>query len=1572
MSQFDSAGMRYRFEIDTQGLSELRAAREELQATKEAFSSFSRELTARASAAGTVADRLRALRIEARLAAISTAEETAESRKNIVVLNQRAQAIEAYNKQFDKKFRLDQAAAVASERNFVAERRLASEELNLSRAHESVTKVLDKRAQIETRRAVIQERQVALTDREAKSLGILTDEQLRLVAAKERLAAIKQSATDPELASLQAQSRALSSIVEARTRVAALRQDISDPTLISLRSQGDALQRIIAARSKLADLQRRFTEADPELTSLRQQSASLSRILAARERVAVLQQQTSDPELIALRGEAAAMAKILAARERLASLQQQATDPELSTLKAQAAAITQITTARERLLNLQQQARDPELQRIRAETSAIRDELKATQDLANAQRLSGSNRLRDMQVEAEALRRQIRSEQEEATQRLLASRGLDEQGKRAERPQDPGIKQRILDFIGLGKAAGDAEGNVNRISFSFRRLIGIFAAFTIVRQVIQGFRDLIREAVEFNARTESVQVGIAGLIAATADIRNAQGQQVKGAQAFAIAQGEARRQTQLLLKDALLTATTFTDLAEAFQTAVGPGLRAGLGLDQIRVFTREISIAASSLGLAQNQLAEEVRSILSGNITRNTRIAQVLSIGNADIQRAKDAGQLFEFLQSKLSVFLDTAETSANTLPGLFVRLKGAIQVIAGAGIKPFTDDIKKALKEIIDLLVQVDRNTGSITVNPEVVATIQALTGFLRTAAEEAKRFFTELGSEKVRKLAETISDLLSLVIRTVAELLRGIEAGINLISSIIDIVRTAVQSIVPQSVLNTLTTFLRFVTREVGLILGLVIGVLTVSKLISVTWKGLSIGLLPLKFLWDEIIKKIILAKTAAQGVSLAAGLVGGAGAGVAKTATRAAGVEVAEVAGGAAVGGAAPGLLSRLFQSATGAAGTTVVKVTAITAALAAATLAAKRLVDQAEVVNERFPNESALFRFKEAFKLAFIGSGEGVARVIETSKTAAEKAMEAINASISGVSEAMESLRQEFKKFEDEARQAHDEALASVSAVGLGGAVAQINQQAAAGRLRAARELREVERELLDLQKQQAIVQVELEQKRNQFRIDTALRNAGQAVREGSLPGLIDSLATLRQIEPLLAHNAALREKINEALKFEEEVERKIAAITAPHVTQIAEAASFELERSNQLKVIEATFARSIRLAEQQGNITKAEALHAQQAAAEAQVTAALADKQRKLELADLQKQIDLTKQIRGTFPAEGDRTPKENQAVKAIDEEIAALERLQAAKQNEAVIAETIETEEAARKNRDAALTEARLTDPITAGIVEAFTRANEEVRNLFQQTVNIMTNAIQGFSQFGAQAIVSIFDPTSQFDVVAAFGQLLQSIAQQIIQMLIQLAITEIVLNAATSGLLGATFGQIGTLRGGRFEGGPVGLHEGGRIARDHHRRARGFHSGGHPSGFHGAVRPSGLHPRDTEAIWADPREWVIRAQSVAKAGDDALQRINQGDFNPYALRGALGLSGGPQSKAVTMVTAGLAAGGGVGRMSAVPAPSQAKPQGPSIAVMFPSEEAGDRALRGGEQSMLRLLAENHIYPRTR
>lgn len=345
----------------------------------------------------------------------------------------------------------------------------------------------------------------------------------------------------------------------------------------------------------------------------------------------------------------------------------------------------------------------------------------------------------------------------------------------------------------------------NRVAFTFRRLFGILAAFQAARMGVRGFVDLIKSSIDFNKQIEDSRISIAALIVATGEVKDEQGKVVKGAKAFAAAQQEAARQSALLRQDALKTTATYGELLKAFQAGVGPGLEAGLNLDQIREVTIRVSQAAGALGLAQNQLIEEIRSLLRGTIqARTTIVASVLGITNADVRRAKEAGNLFDFLSARLEGFKLAAAETQNTVSGLTARLRDAIAFAAGVAGVDFFASLKASLRDIFSTLVSIKKDAKGviqeITPRPETVKVLRGLfdgLGKLMDATREG------LKGLDVKPLAEGFADIASLI--TGADMKTAFEAMVALA----EVVGTAIFA-----ALESLRDVARLVAPLIGLV--------------------------------------------------------------------------------------------------------------------------------------------------------------------------------------------------------------------------------------------------------------------------------------------------------------------------------------------------------------------------------------------------------------------------------------------------------------------------------------------------------------------------------------------------------------------------------------------------------------------------------------------------------------------------------------------------------------------------------------------------------------------------------------
>lgn len=374
------------------------------------------------------------------------------------------------------------------------------------------------------------------------------------------------------------------------------------------------------------------------------------------------------------------------------------------------------------------------------------------------------------------------------------------------------------------KTLSGTAGATDALSFSVGGLVKTVLAAATAFAGFQGFKTFISEGLEFNKTIETANLGIASLITSQTEMKNKQGEVVTGVDKLRIAQELATDQVNKLRIAGLQTTATTEELVVAFQQAVGVGLRWGLTLDQIRGLTIQMSQAAGALGLPMNQLNEEVRDLLGGNINpRNTRIATALGITNEQIRQAQKAGTLFDFVTKRLEAFSIAGEATAKSFSGVMSNVKEAVQNLAGDATKPLFDSLKETgqrnLEEIFDLKNAriSSKFAGILDVAKTVFGGIgDLLSNALDGAVDGAKEFSKWLEQNNVviaqtfaaisavgDEVGSLVKDVISLFISLgqVSTESGGIKAIFQGIGLIISFIHTAFQGLV--IILGTIGSF-------------------------------------------------------------------------------------------------------------------------------------------------------------------------------------------------------------------------------------------------------------------------------------------------------------------------------------------------------------------------------------------------------------------------------------------------------------------------------------------------------------------------------------------------------------------------------------------------------------------------------------------------------------------------------------------------------------------------------------------------------------------------------------------------
>lgn len=242
--------------------------------------------------------------------------------------------------------------------------------------------------------------------------------------------------------------------------------------------------------------------------------------------------------------------------------------------------------------------------------------------------------------------------------------------------------------------------------------------------VANAFGQLVSAGTKFNMAMETNAIGMSGILTSMTTIN---GKTLEWNQAMGISQGIIKS----LNNDALKTAATSEEMVNTFRALLGPGLGAGMNIEQIQKLTTVGVNAVKSLGLNGPQLIQELRDLVQGGIRpANSTLATALGLTDADIKQAKQSSEgLFSFLMERLAGFDQAAKETPKTLAGLQDQLKEGITRAMAAAVKPVQEEYKNTLREISGVLF--DEN---LEISPDVINNLEAAGQHVANMAQDFK----------------------------------------------------------------------------------------------------------------------------------------------------------------------------------------------------------------------------------------------------------------------------------------------------------------------------------------------------------------------------------------------------------------------------------------------------------------------------------------------------------------------------------------------------------------------------------------------------------------------------------------------------------------------------------------------------------------------------------------------------------------------------------------------------------------------------------------------------------------------
>ena len=197
-----------------------------------------------------------------------------------------------------------------------------------------------------------------------------------------------------------------------------------------------------------------------------------------------------------------------------------------------------------------------------------------------------------------------------------------------------------------------------------------------------------------------------------------------------------------LNSEAMRTAATTEELTNAFRGILGPGLNAGMTIDQMIKLTSAGTNAVKSIipgnAAAQMQIVQELRDLVAGGIQpASSSLATALGLKDSDIKQAKESADgLFNFLMARLKGFEISAPYYAKTFTGLWDQIKEGFTLAGAQGTEGLFNSVKQELDDLAGYVVKFNEASNRMEVNPELVASFKSISEVVSDTVHGLGRF--------------------------------------------------------------------------------------------------------------------------------------------------------------------------------------------------------------------------------------------------------------------------------------------------------------------------------------------------------------------------------------------------------------------------------------------------------------------------------------------------------------------------------------------------------------------------------------------------------------------------------------------------------------------------------------------------------------------------------------------------------------------------------------------------------------------------------------------------------------------
>jgi hypothetical protein len=254
----------------------------------------------------------------------------------------------------------------------------------------------------------------------------------------------------------------------------------------------------------------------------------------------------------------------------------------------------------------------------------------------------------------------------------------------------------------------ETNAEARRQSSAFGELTGSTQRWLGVLAGTAGLGYLAKQTFEYNQELEGTQIAIAGLLYANTKYTDSLGNVVDGNTAFQAANAESLLLLTDLQRESLKTAATVPQIADAFAIVYGALNQARVQVENSAIvqLTARLTQTATAMKVPLDQIKQEINSLITGQVTTDSMIAQRIGLDNASIKRMQANGTLVGEIMRRTDGYAKAAEAQANTVRG---KLLNTIEIVTATLSRAFGPALEKSKGVLDSIFTFFDSHGDSI-----------------------------------------------------------------------------------------------------------------------------------------------------------------------------------------------------------------------------------------------------------------------------------------------------------------------------------------------------------------------------------------------------------------------------------------------------------------------------------------------------------------------------------------------------------------------------------------------------------------------------------------------------------------------------------------------------------------------------------------------------------------------------------------------------------------------------------------------------------------------------------------------